>query len=856
MKTYVGRFGRGISTVHVIIVIICFAASPLAHAQVKMDSLRKESPSKVPGSIFGVLIDSTTNKPVSFGSIAVISKEADKMVTGTISDQNGKFQITGLNKGEYRLEYSFIGYKTVKGNYFQLTNEARDMGTIFLSPDTKLLNEVTVVGMSELVEEKVDRLVYNATKDASSKGGNAADVLRKVPLLTVNLDGNVSLKGSQNVKVLINNKPSTIVSSSIANALKQIPADLIQSVEVITSPSAKYDAEGSAGIINIITKKNSLDGGSLNIDSGVGNRGAHLGLDGGYRKGKMGFTLGGFLWSEYNVNGNYTNTQTAISSRGEERTVQSATTNNQSLWMDYKLGWDYDFDSTSFLNASISYNAENSKNKQNNLLTQTYLPSRPTPESGKRNVDMTDLSGTVDASLSYTKIYKPLKELTVMGLYSLNDRKNNFVTQLLDTQNGSTIGRIKNENPSYNQESTLQLDYQFPLGKTQLIEAGTKGIYRIVHSDYKYLVLQNGQYVIDNSSTSNVLSYNQAVSAVYFSHTLSTKQHYTFKTGVRYEYTSINASYESGGNALNSGLSNYGILVPSINVSKTLENGKTIKIGYNRRIQRPGIQFLNPNVNISNPNNITAGNPNLSPELSDNLELGLSGQIKAFYISASLFGRTTSKMITSVRDTISRVINGENTKIISTTYSNIGKEEAIGLNLFTNATLFNKWQIGLGGTVYQTWLDNQAPSLRSYNSGFVTSVFLNSDFNLGKRWTLQGFAGGGGRQIQLQGYEGGWVWYSLGIKRDFKNKRGSFGIAGENFFNHPFNVQTEVSSPILSQKSVNGMYNAGIKINFTYRIGRTGIDDQQGGRHRKSIKNDDVKGNSMEGNGNSGKRSN
>src|SRR5690606_12066458 len=175
---------------------------------------------------------------------------------GTVADEKGKFVLNKVVAGEYKILNTFIGYanKTIS-NITLAKGQELDLGAIRLSSNTKTLNEVTVTGQAALIEEKVDRLVYNAEKDITAKGGDATDILRKVPLLTVDLDGNVSLRGSQNIKVLVNNKPSTIIANSVADALKQIPADQIKSVEVITSPSAKYDAEGSGGIINIITKK-------------------------------------------------------------------------------------------------------------------------------------------------------------------------------------------------------------------------------------------------------------------------------------------------------------------------------------------------------------------------------------------------------------------------------------------------------------------------------------------------------------------------------------------------------------------------------------------------------------------------
>ncbi len=208
------------------------------------------------GRIFGVVKDSTAGGPVEFANVAIVDPATRKPVNGTVCDEKGKFSVSKMAHGHYWVVISFIGYqtKTLDIVLSDKKNDA-DLGSIELNLSAKLLHEIIVQGQKTLVEEKVDRTVYHAENDLTTKGGDATDVLKRVPLLTVDMDGNVSLKGSSSVIVLINNKPSTITSNSVADALKQIPADMIKNVEVITSPSSKYDAEGSAGIINIVLKK-------------------------------------------------------------------------------------------------------------------------------------------------------------------------------------------------------------------------------------------------------------------------------------------------------------------------------------------------------------------------------------------------------------------------------------------------------------------------------------------------------------------------------------------------------------------------------------------------------------------------
>ncbi|HEX9957949.1 MAG TPA: TonB-dependent receptor [Fibrella sp.] len=800
------------------------------------------------GKVTGVIIDSLTNKPVEFASVALVNIETNRPVDGAVCDAQGRFTMTRVVSGTFRLLVSFVGYRNQVVPRVNIEGRGAEvnLGSIALAPEVRNLKEVVVTGQAAMIEEKVDRLVYNADKDLTSKGGDATDVMRKVPLLSVDLDGNVSLRGSSNVRVLINNKPSTIVASSVADALKQIPADQIQTVEVITSPSAKYDAEGSAGIINIITKKNTLRGATLNLDTGVGNRGANLGLRGNLRTGKMGFTLSGFGRAMYNIKGSFENRQTT----GTTLTTQTADTRSQNAFGQYQLGWDYDINKTTSITASVRYGVRNQLNMQDKLTTTTYLPTTTTV--GVRDVDIKDLSGTVDVNVDFTKTYKPQQELSVLTLFSQNNRTNNFTASIFDSPSAlSILSRERNDNTSRNQESTFQVDYQTPIQKNQLLELGGKGIIRQVNSDFAYLVASgdNGGFSNNPRRQPNGLDYDQNVTAGYLSYTYSSQSKVTIKAGARYEYTFINARFRTAtGDALTSQVANipdYGNLVPSINISKSLQGGKTLKLAYNRRLQRPGIQFLNPNVNAANPQNIVVGNPLLSPELTDNFEFSTSTTIKSVYINTSLFARLTNNSIESVRDTILQPFGDPTNpvlqRVLQTTYQNIGQQNSYGVNIFGNATLFSKLQLGGGGDVFYATLANNSnnPALQARNSGFVVSGRIFASLQLKNNWGVQANMFARGRQLQLQGYQGGFMFYSFGVRKDFNEKRGSFGVAGENIFNHPFTVRSESNSAVFSQTSIQNLFNAGIRVNFSYRFGKLTFDE--GGRRKKSVNNDDIK---------------
>jgi outer membrane receptor protein involved in Fe transport len=795
------------------------------------------------GKITGIVLDSASRQPVSYATIALINQSTNKPTDGAVADDKGQFSLNKIPAGNYKISVTFIGYKSYEKANITIAEKGSDInvGIISLPEETKQLQEVTVVGQKDLIEEKVDRTVYNAEQDKTTTGGDATDVLKRVPMLSVDMDGNVSMRGSSNIKVLINNKPSTITAGSVADALKQIPADQIKSVEVITSPSAKYDAEGSGGIINIILKKNNMKGLTLNIDGSAGARGSNLGLNGSYRKGKLGVSLGGFGRANYNVKGEFDNSQTTrnIDSLGtllsESVTGQTASTRQAGIFGRYNLGFDYDIDKNNSITASVQYGLRNQNSYQDRLFSNTITTDSKgtTQSSNYRDVNTKDLSGTVDVSLNYQHLFKkPQQEFSILTLYSRNNRTNDFYNNYLTATDFSTYSRLKNENESYNQEITVQLDYQTPIGKTQMVEFGGKEIMRQVSSAYKYFSTDStGNFVELNtaSTPSNKFNYNQNITAGYLSYTLTTAKKVSLKVGGRYEYTTIAANFQNTTETVN--IDPYGILVPSVNLSKRLKSGSTIKLSYNYRIQRPSIQFLNPNVQQSNPLSKSVGNPELDPEKTNNFELGYSTFIKSIVLNVSAFARMTGNAIQAVR-------SSENA-VISTTYQNIGQENAYGLNTFIGINS-GKLSLNGGGDIYFADLKNNNSDFRynASNQGWVYSLRAFGGYSFSNGWGLQLFSFYRGRQVQLQGYQGGFGTYSLSVRKEFNQKKASLGFGAENFFSTHMKINTKLESPLVSQRSTNTMYNMNFKVTFSYRIGKMTFDT---GKRKKSVNNDDLK---------------
>jgi outer membrane receptor protein involved in Fe transport len=791
------------------------------------DQLRTGSSDKAPkgnAKITGYVLDSTMRKAVEFANVALYETSSGKLVDGTVADEKGKFTLTRLVPGTYRLLVTFLGYNTRTIEPVELTpGQTKDLGVIRLSASTRTLSEVTVAGKKALVEDKVDRLVYNADSDLAAKGGDATDILKKVPMLSVDLLGNVTLQGSSSVRVLINNKPSSILAGNLADALRQIPADLIKTVEVITSPSAKYDGEGSGGIINIITKKNTLQGLHLDVDSGLGNRNATLGLNGSFRKGKLGVNLNGNGRLIYNPSASDLTQTTFLSPDASPvRTNQHIEAFDKGVFAQYALGLDYDLAKNQSLTAGARFGIRN-LNLDQHQSTTVLSSARPMLPS-KRDVYSQNLSNTIDVNIDYLHTYPgtdegPKKELSLSAQYSQNNLTNNFDANQLDTV-GFISSRQRNLNDATNQEFILQADYQMPLSGRLQLEFGGKNTYRQVGSQYQYLKAgATSDFVTDDSRPSGSLDYGQNIAGAYVSTTLTTRSKVSIMTGLRYEYTSIMARTGGSGGQGPISIPDYGRLLPSINLAKKIGENATLKLAYTRRIRRPFIDDLNPNFNTVNPLNIRVGNPYLKPETVDRIEMGYSTQVKKTYLNFTLYTRLNTDDIQSISQRSDTLVGAVVTRV-----TNLGKEYNYGSNVFATINLTPRWSINANLDIMYRFiqglaLDITGQSTMISNQGFRWGGRMDTQLQLDKGWAMQANIGYRGRDINLQGYRVGFAQYSLGARKDFTSKRGSIGLAAENFLTRGMGFTSVLNSAQFNQDFRQYIYNASVRVTFSYKLG-------------------------------------
>lgn len=794
--------------------------------------------------ITGILTDSTTHTPVEFATLSLYRvPNLTQPVDGTMTDDKGKFDLKELAYGDYVIRFSFIGYTDRTSDVITLSaaNRVVNLGDFLLTPSARMLKEVEITGQAAVIEERVDRLVYNADRDITSKGGDATDILRKVPLLSVDLDGNVQLRGSSSIRVLINNKPSTIMATSVADALRQIPADQVKTVEVITSPSAKYDAEGATGIINIITKKNNLEGYSLGVDLGGGNRGGNMGLNGNLKMGKLGFTLGG--WGR----GNFNPTKTDFFQEGLGKTAMDTTYitrqygdgKDKMLFGRYSLGMDYDISTTKSISAGARFGTFSFNRDQDLIINEfSKMAGSESPLRSSR-LDVTNKmpNSSWDFNLDYLHVIKPQKEFSISTLYSRTNSNSGFSRIPAAGSEGMIFENI---NDSRNQEFTVQADYTTPFKTNQLFEVGVKGIMRVVDSEYENISRMG------SNRFSNVgdLAYNQNIGAAYLGYTYSTKTKYTFKLGGRYEYTDISASTLGLSAESRNQLSipSYGNFIPSVNISKTFAQKYTVKLAYNQRIQRPGMQHLNPNENQSNPLRISRGNPALDPEISNNIEASLSAGINKLYFNFSVFTRFTDNAISSLTTQFEE--RGEGVTL--TTFENVGKSQTTGINFFGNYQITPKWSFNGGLEAFYMMFDGLAPDLDGLSMDFSSKGWnfngrVMSQISLKKGWQVQGFGFMRGNSVIAQGEQSGWGHYALGFRKEFANKKGSIGLNAQNFFKDHMKFTSSLHTFQNIQESVDYRYNRGFNVTFSYKIGKMGPEALKPKKRAKGVRNDDLK---------------
>ncbi|QJD94730.1 TonB-dependent receptor [Mucilaginibacter robiniae] len=793
--------------------------------------------SGITGRISGTVIDSVTKKPLDYATVSIFRSGGKAPLNGVLTDDKGNFKLNNIAPGNYKITVSFIGYPTKTIDPVTTTpgKPDKNMGDVIVAPSSRALKEVVVAGQTPVIENKIDKIVFNAEKDITSTGGNATDILRKVPLVSVDMDGNVSLRGDQNVRVLINGKPSGALSTSLADVLRTIPADQIKNIEVITSPSAKYDAEGSGGIINIVTKSRNVSGLNGSVSGGVGTRQNNGNVNLNYKQNR--FSLSGnlgtnFAWPQNSLVDFY-------SERGTNITTQHSESKTKRFGTIGSVTGGYDFNEYNSITSTIRINGGGMRNNGNTASTNNLFTNSPNYNSN--NYSKASFSG-FDWNADYThKFKKKDEELTVAGQWS-HSKVNTDYSTLYSNVTTDYLRYVPNQmgsNDGKNDEYTAQADYTLPINKNIKLEAGGKSIFRRLNSnsDVYRQNLNQGPFLL-NDTSSYKYDYNQDVYAGYTVLSFSLPKNYSLQVGGRVENTQIKGDPNNATQPSLKPFSNsYTTFVPSFILSKTLKNNNTLKLTYNKRIQRPSLNYLNPFINKANADNQTQGTPTLSPEITQTIELGYTAFIKSSVINVSAYYKHTSDLIEGIA--ISTYDADLDRTVTRTNYLNIGKNNSVGASFFGSVNPIKILTIRASANVY-TYDPNAiyAEALSSSTSTYVQyNIFSSASLTLKKGLSVEGFGVFNSARRTIQGKNPAFNIYGFGLKKEVVAKKLTLGLNALSPFQKYLHLNTNIANANLKQIQTISYPIRSFGVSLTYNFGKISYGQQT---KKKGVNNDDL----------------
>jgi len=648
--------------------------------------------------VTGKVTDSETNIPLEYATISVFNVNSEDAINGVITDSNGEFSIE-LSKGNYDFKVEFISFKI---KYYRniTVNNPLSLGTIELSIDENILDEIEVIGEKTEIEIKLDKTVYNIGKDLTLKGSSVSDVLDNLPSIEVDIEGNVSLRGNESVRILINGKPSGLVGISSNEALKQFPSESVEKVEVITSPSARYNAEGTAGIINIILRRSKLTGfnGSLSLNSGYPERyGVSANLN--YRTKKLNF-FNNIGYNTRTSEGSFINeteyyTDQAINNFLNENGVRGSERNSNYL----NTGIEYFIsDKTSVVGSYVFRKSDGFTNNTNNV-NQNFNSISKFSERLEKESEIDD---TNEFSINLTHDFNKEGHVLTMDYQKekSSENENGFIS---NSQLKPILTKYLSEkvNTDEIQESELfKIDYVLPIKKDGQFELGFRRSNQ--HQDIDYLAKNedlNGNFIND-LNLSNTLLYNEKVNAFYTQYG-NKKNKFSYLLGLRYE-ESKTAVKQLANNTNN--VKNYNDFFPTLNLSYQIKENETITFGYNRRIRRARSYFINPFPSKSSATNIFQGNPNIDPTYSNGIDLGYLKRYEKLTLNGSIYYRKETGVFTFISENTGDfvLVNEILVPVLRRTPINLASNKQIGLELNANFNQSKNWRLNGSLNFYES----------------------------------------------------------------------------------------------------------------------------------------------------------
>lgn len=773
------------------------------------------------GHINGKVTDAVTKLPVDYATISIYKDGSASPFNGVVSDPKGNFSINNLPAGDYRIGIEFIGYEKKSIDHVIISNTSLDvsLGNIAITPVQNQLKTVEVVGKANVVENKIDKTVYNVANDLTSQGGSASDVLQKVPQVTVDIDGNVELQGNANIRFLINGKPSSIFGASLADALQSIPASQIKSIEVITSPGAKYDANGTGGIINIILKDSKVQGVNGNVNLSAGTRRENGALNLNIRKGSFGvnaFFNGGEQINSTTIN---TNNRTSTDGTGD---ITHLFQKGQSSFTrgGYQSGLSFNWDITpkDALTISGGFNHFENHNHGPTNQEQTVYDANNNQLSdilSLRNSDSRFSGKYYDYSVAYKKTFaKENQELDILYTSSYGNNHADFFQRQDYLTGGYPSSGSMSNNPGKDHETDISIDYTQPVSKTFTIETGAKAVFENINNTVVTDTLLNNVFVPNPLQTYG-FNYDRKVYAYYLSATFSLFNDFiNGKAGLRDEYTTTTADFPG------THIPGYNTVAPSAVLSHKLDETQSLKLSYTYRIERPDYGDLNPFLNVSDPHNISTGNPNLKPEIGNNYEFGYNKNYNGganIYIGVFYRYNTNDlQSYTTFHDSLT--VGGQTfSNVFVNERFNIGTETTEGLSLFGSVPVTDKLNLRSNMMFANRITTNPGnPTV----SGFTYRINLNASYQFPHDLTAEVFGFYNSSQRTIQGTRPIFAFYNMAVRKQLWNKKASIGLTATDPFSPYINQKTTTMGTGFDQSNLRQVPFRSFGITLSYKFGK------------------------------------
>ena len=779
--------------------------------------------------VSGKIIETQTNLPLEYATITFFSRVENKVKSGGITDLDGNFSIP-IPQGIYDVSVEYFSFENIKKlniNFNQDTN----LGTLKMNSDLQALDAVDIIVDKTTVEIKLDKKIYNVGRDLTIRGGSVSDVLDNIPSVSVDIEGNVALRGNGNVRILINGKPSGLVGLNSTDALRQLPADAIEKVEIITSPSARYDAEGTAGILNIILRRSKILGlnGAVIINSGYPNQ---LGASGNinYRTGSVNiFNNSGYSYRESpgssGVKTEFFNTEydedgiliqdSPNTFRNEFRTFERIRKGFNS-----NTGVEWYITPTTSLTTAFLATKSNNSNESFNRSETLDLTGTIISESVRYDPE-TELDQTTQFSVNFDKQFHGNREHRLT--FDFQVENNSEDERSIIYNDGIAAERVRTIEDQ--KRVLIQSDFTFPINDKTRLEVGYNSRFSTNNTAYSLEFAEDDSFILD-TNVSNVLVYKENVNAVYTQYGSKVKDKFSFLLGLRMEATNITISQLSSNEYSNS---NYIGLFPTVNLGYEFSENQNLTIGYNRRISRPRSRFLNPFPSRSSATNLFQGNPNISPSYSNGVDIGYLNTLVKITLNSSLYYNHATDVFTYISEDTGDevVINGESVPVIRRGPINLAEDDRLGFEFTLTYRPSKKWNMNANFNLYRSAVKGNYKGLSYDSENLGWFVRLNNKYTLPKNIEWQTRLSYSGPTVDAINRREGIFSSNMAFSKDLFKEKASITLN----INDLFNTQRRNLESTTPTFYSDGYYRWRVRsysLSFTYRFNQAKKRPKQG----------------------------